>query len=300
MNDLARYYDTLEIKPGASITEVSKAYQELISVWQPDRFAHDPRLQAKVQEKLIEINVAFGKLMSFQEANHRQDGSSQIIREQPFSYQEKGSRNLDEKTKATEKPMSESPRYAQHQTQDAHFTVHEVRNYVEVLSETPRPWIRFWARLFDIYFIGILVGLSAAFLLPKSILDDSFILYAGGLIVIFVYEALIMSAFGTTLGKYLLNIRVTKANGSALNFGDALKRGMHIWVFGLALGIPIVFWITMFCEWQRLGRERKTAWDNKYNFTVWHGPIGAPRVIIFTVLFIVLLCLIVIGNKGIH
>src|SRR5262245_695990 len=42
-NDLSRYYEVLELDPGASQEEVKKAYRDLARM-HPDRFAHDPRM----------------------------------------------------------------------------------------------------------------------------------------------------------------------------------------------------------------------------------------------------------------
>jgi len=65
MDDINRYYEILEVKSGASLEEVKRAYRDLVRVWHPDRFSHDPRLQEKAQEKLKEINDAYEKLQAF-------------------------------------------------------------------------------------------------------------------------------------------------------------------------------------------------------------------------------------------
>jgi hypothetical protein len=57
-------YRTLELSYGASKEEVRQGYKDLVRVWHPDRFAQDPRLRKKAEEKLKEINVAYGELMA--------------------------------------------------------------------------------------------------------------------------------------------------------------------------------------------------------------------------------------------
>lgn len=59
-----RYYELLGVRRGASAQELKEAYRDLAKVWHPDRFAHDPRLQQKAQEKLKEINEAYERLTS--------------------------------------------------------------------------------------------------------------------------------------------------------------------------------------------------------------------------------------------
>jgi hypothetical protein len=59
-----RCYELLGLAPGASAEELKAAHRDLVKVWHPDRFAHDPRLQQKAQERLKEINEAYELLTS--------------------------------------------------------------------------------------------------------------------------------------------------------------------------------------------------------------------------------------------
>ncbi len=60
--NIKRSYKTLDLKTGASTDEARKAYKDLVRVWHPDRFASNPRLRAKANEKLTEINLAYGEI----------------------------------------------------------------------------------------------------------------------------------------------------------------------------------------------------------------------------------------------
>ena len=64
MEDMNSYYEILGLGPGASQEQVKQAYRDLAKVWHPDRFAHDPRLQQKAQEKLKGINEAYEHIRS--------------------------------------------------------------------------------------------------------------------------------------------------------------------------------------------------------------------------------------------
>jgi curved DNA-binding protein CbpA len=52
-------YRTLGLDPSASPEGVRRAYRDLVKVWHPDRFAHDPGLQAKASAQLQQINEAY-------------------------------------------------------------------------------------------------------------------------------------------------------------------------------------------------------------------------------------------------
>jgi curved DNA-binding protein CbpA len=59
---LDEYYRILEIQPNASPEEVKAAYRDQAKVWHPDRFANDPRMQLKAQERMRRINDAYARL----------------------------------------------------------------------------------------------------------------------------------------------------------------------------------------------------------------------------------------------
>jgi hypothetical protein len=55
-------YRLLELEPGATASDVKRAYHEMINIWHPDRFQHDKILQKKASEKTKLLNVAFKTL----------------------------------------------------------------------------------------------------------------------------------------------------------------------------------------------------------------------------------------------
>jgi len=59
-----RYYRVLGLEPGVSLEELKQTHKDLVKVWHPDRFADDPRLQQRAQEKLKEINAAYEQVLS--------------------------------------------------------------------------------------------------------------------------------------------------------------------------------------------------------------------------------------------
>jgi len=59
-----RCFGMLGLKRDASQEELAQAYRDLANVWHPDRFAGNPRLQKKAEEKLKEINAAYEYIKS--------------------------------------------------------------------------------------------------------------------------------------------------------------------------------------------------------------------------------------------
>ncbi len=59
-----RCFEVLEISPGCSLEEVKQAYRDAVAVWHPDRFSGNPRLEAKAEVRLKEINTAYETLIA--------------------------------------------------------------------------------------------------------------------------------------------------------------------------------------------------------------------------------------------
>lgn len=65
VNDKTKvFYEVLEIKPGATQTEIKQAYKSLVKKWHPDLFFNNPNLQLQAHEKFKKINEAYKKLSS--------------------------------------------------------------------------------------------------------------------------------------------------------------------------------------------------------------------------------------------
>ncbi|MBN3944480.1 DnaJ domain-containing protein [Nostoc sp. NMS9] len=63
MDNLEQCYQVLGISSDASVDEIKQAYKDLVQVWHPDRYAHNPRLQRKAEAELKAINSAYEIIM---------------------------------------------------------------------------------------------------------------------------------------------------------------------------------------------------------------------------------------------
>jgi hypothetical protein len=150
-----------------------------------------------------------------------------------------------------------------------------------------RPWVRYWARMADLFAFSLAFFLVAAFVYPPTIRMNNAVL---GMIIVFVYmfvEPIMLSSWGTTPGKALLRIRLRLHDGEKLAFSDAMGRSFRVWRSGEGLGVPIVSLIRNYISYRQLVEAGKTPWDSKGNFDYSHRIIGPARVVATIVLFAV-------------
>ena len=50
--DIKQCFRILEIRETDSLEEIKRAYRDLIAIWHPDRYVHNPRLHQKANEKV--------------------------------------------------------------------------------------------------------------------------------------------------------------------------------------------------------------------------------------------------------
>jgi uncharacterized RDD family membrane protein YckC len=147
------------------------------------------------------------------------------------------------------------------------------------------PWRRFFARMIDSILFSVLVAVAFAVLLPETAAEltaDSgawILLEIVALILMIPVEAVLISNFKTTLGKWIFGIEVTTPNGDHLSFQDAARRSVGVWVKGRGLDIPFVPLITMLFAYRRLTRTGTTLWDTSSNAIVTHQQWTPARAI---------------------
>ena len=62
--NLKQCYAALEIHERADKDRIRQAYRDLVTIWHPDQYQENPRLQEKATEKLKELNAAYATLMA--------------------------------------------------------------------------------------------------------------------------------------------------------------------------------------------------------------------------------------------
>jgi len=150
-----------------------------------------------------------------------------------------------------------------------------------------RPWHRFWARQFDYLAFAFAVGLFGPILLPgTSGIQQAFFNLHDALLGVILSalwifpEAVLLSTFGTTPGKWLFYIRIHTEDGHRPSFAAAIKRSFQVWFLGMGLGIPIVSLFTMVAAHRRLVAEGASSWDRRNGLLPEHKTPSVKRLLI--------------------
>lgn len=162
-----------------------------------------------------------------------------------------------------------------------------------------RPWVRYWARIFDVHSFSFVGGVILVLIAPQFIEKQNE--YALGVMLVFAWvfvEALLLSSFQTTPGKWLFKTKIALTSGSPINFSQALARSFKVWWRGFGTGFPIATMITMVIAQRRLTRNGITSWDKDDGFSVAHETIGVPRVLAAIAFFFIFLMVVAIGNSA--
>lgn len=162
-----------------------------------------------------------------------------------------------------------------------------------------RPWVRYWARTIDLYLFGLISGSIIVFI-HEPLLEETPDALLGIILTsacVFV-EPVLLSSWGTTPGKALLNVRLRKANASTPSYGEALTRSLHVWVRGLGLGLPFIALVTLITAYNRLTKDGLTSWDKHGDFRVQHKLVGAGRIVVTVLLLIGFGLLVVLGETN--
>jgi len=93
--------------------------------------------------------------------------------------------------------------------------------------------------------------------------------FVGGCFIL--YESVMLWCFGGTLGKKLMGLRVMAAgdNGAReLSVGQAFRRTLHKYVFGLGLRLPVVSLMAYLLAVRRAKKGEPQPWDETFDYTV--------------------------------
>jgi len=166
-------------------------------------------------------------------------------------------------------------------------------NWHELEKETypnGRPVVRYLARFFDLSLFSLFLITFVSIFSPNFILESSGIfIFMLSLVLYILVEASILSIFGNTLGKAILNARLRTTNGEPLNFLTALKRSIFVTAAGMGFGVPIINIICFYFSYFDLKKNGKSTWDQQIGTVVLYGKVSTSRIIFVSLFPIALL-----------
>lgn len=158
------------------------------------------------------------------------------------------------------------------------------------LPVRPRPFVRLWARWFDLLLYLVVVfgllrllglDLAAALVSPWFLITY--------LLPWVLLEAIAIHQYGTTPGKWLLGIRVELAVSGPLPLGTAVRRTFRVFVLGMGMNMWIFPLICHALSLWFLLRTGMTFWDRVSGSVVRIRPAPPGRLVAFVMIFLTML-----------
>ncbi len=177
--------------------------------------------------------------------------------------------------------------------------------------EPSRPFVRFWARMFDFTLVSVIVFQFSDFAFPQPLPGENLgqfytryfeemrnpeiVLFARTLFFAHIgwhfLEAVLLHLFGATPGKWLFGLRVRSVEGDRIPFARSLGRAFYVYALGVGFyQFPFIL-IGMIFSFFRLTTTGLCHWDQHLNTRVEHTPLGVIRIILAICAFFVLLTL---------
>lgn len=127
----------------------------------------------------------------------------------------------------------------------------------------PHPWRRYFARMLDQTIVAAVVWLIVVMVLrwrPAGDILSAVMGYASWFILM-PLEALCLSLWGTTPGKWVFGIRIEAAEGGHLRFSEALGRAWGVFYTGMGMNVPLVNFYCLYRAYKTHNETWDMDWD---------------------------------------
>ena len=142
---------------------------------------------------------------------------------------------------------------------------------VEPVHAKPWPLRRFFSRMIDLLIAWILIMELCIVFVPRLADEPSELLWIVTGAAWIPIEALLLTFWGTTPGKWLLKSRVE--NVATMTYWAALDRSFTVFCWGLGCLIPVVSVLCCAVGYQDLADTGITRWD-RGRFRMLHLELG--------------------------
>ncbi|MBE6961179.1 MAG: MerR family transcriptional regulator [Ruminococcaceae bacterium] len=141
------------------------------------------------------------------------------------------------------------------------------------------PWRRYFARAMDLSLVTLVIYLILALVFHVNVANlnglPEWLLGLLGWLILIPLEALCLSRWGTTPGKWLLGIRLEHINGRLLTFEEAVWRSFSVFAKGEGLTIPFYNLYRLWKSYKAVSDGEGAEWDEDVTIVVsdlrwWH------------------------------
>lgn len=137
---------------------------------------------------------------------------------------------------------------------------------------------RFTARMLDLYVYKLMVMTIRALIFGQILRNDTILNHTAdvviALILMFFLEPVLLSRFGTTLGKYVMGIELRDESGEYISYPVLKFRTKGVMVKGMAFFIPVLSWYFMYRSYQMVMQGERLPWEDQsevYSFRKLHN-----------------------------
>jgi hypothetical protein len=107
-------------------------------------------------------------------------------------------------------------------------------------------------------------------------------------------EAVLISKWGTTIGKWLLNISVRDQKDRKLDYNRSFSRAIKVYWRGIGIGFPIAALITQIIAYNKLTTNGITTWDSDDSLIVHHAKLSPLKILVMVLIYSLFLFLIIL------
>ena len=161
-------------------------------------------------------------------------------------------------------------------------------------TSEPHPWHRLAARMFDYALWGLVLALLLSQLRALGAMPERWAHWLAHPLLAPVVitlswapiEALLVTAVGTTPGKWLFGIYLQFSISDAYARRDTraqlmrgMRRALRVWFQGVGCGFPLLAPIPIAIAHEKLAEKQETEWDFAEDCLVTHGPAGVVNTV---------------------
>jgi uncharacterized RDD family membrane protein YckC len=143
-----------------------------------------------------------------------------------------------------------------------------------------RPVVRYLARFFDLSLCSVLLITLVSIFSPRFIIEWSGItIFIISIIAWILLEPVVLTIFGTTPGKALLNEKIRTVDGERISFSTAFARSIFVNAAGMGFGVPLINFICFCFSYFDLKKNGKSTWDRQIGTVVLYGQVSMFRLL---------------------